>query len=266
MLPIFITVRFLDVLDILLVAFLLYQLYMMIKGTVAMNIFIGIFIVYFMWLVVKALNMQLLSTILGAFVGGGVIALIIVFQQEIRRFLLYIGSSENIYKNFSFQRLFTLNFQTTSDNSIESIVKACDNMSKQKVGALIVLSTKAELRNYYETGDIINADISPRLIESIFFKNSPLHDGAVIIINNKIKAARCVLPINESLKLSARLGLRHRAALSLTNETDAVVVIVSEETGNMSFAKGNKIKTKLTPQKLNKVLIDEFSINKTQPS
>ena len=143
MLPVFIIVGFLDILDILLVAFLLYQIYIMIKGTVAMNIFIGIFSIYLMWMIVKALNMQLLTTILGGFVGGGIIALIIVFQQEIRRFLLFIGSSENINKKFSFNRLFTLNFQTTSDQSITSIVKACEDMSKGKVGALIVLSTKS---------------------------------------------------------------------------------------------------------------------------
>ena len=261
MLPVFITVRFLDILDILLVAFLLYQIYMMIKATVAMNIFIGIFSIYLMWLIVKALNMQLLTTILGGFVGGGIIALIIVFQQEIRRFLLFIGSSENINKKFSFNKLFTLNFQTTSDQSITSIVEACEDMSNDKVGALIVLSTKSELRTYYETGDIINADISVNLLENIFFKNSPMHDGAVVIINNKIKAARCVLPINDSLKLSPRLGLRHRAALSLTNETDAVVVIVSEETGNISFAKGNKLRTKLTPNKLIKILTDKFRVD-----
>lgn len=261
MLPIFITVRFLDVLDILLVAFLLYQMYMMIKGTVAMNIFVGIFSIYLMWLIVKALNMQLLSTILGAFIGGGIIALIIVFQQEIRRFLLFIGTTENFNKKFSLNKLFTLQFQKTSDQSLNSIVAACENMSEDKVGALIVLSTKSELRSFYETGDMINADISSNLIENIFFKNSPLHDGAVIIINNKIKAARCVLPINDSLKLSSRLGLRHRAALSLTNETDAVVVVVSEETGNISFAKGNKLKTKLTPNKLLKILTDEFRID-----
>ncbi|MBE9467687.1 MAG: TIGR00159 family protein [Bacteroidetes bacterium] len=261
MLSIFITVRFLDVLDILLVAFLLYEMYMMIKDTVAMNIFVGIFSIYLMWLIVKALNMQLLSTILGAFIGGGIIALIIVFQQEIRRFLLFIGTTENLNKKFSLNKLFTLQFQKTSDQSLNSIVTACEDMSEDKVGALIVLSTKSELKTFYETGDIINADVSTNLIENIFFKNSPLHDGAVIIINNKIKAARCVLPINDSLKLSSRLGLRHRAALSLTNETDAVVVVVSEETGNISFAKGNKLKTKLTPNKLLKILTDEFRID-----
>lgn len=240
----FITIRILDILDILLVAFLLYQVYMLIKGTVAINIFIGIFSVYLIWLLVKALKMQLVSTILGQFMGVGVIALIIVFQQEIRRFLLLIGTRK-IFKNRTllFERLFSFNIKSTSEIDIQSIVKACENLSRTKTGALIVISKKTELRTYTQTGDIINAAISSRLLETIFFKNNPLHDGAVIIVGDKIKAARCVLPVSENINLPPQLGMRHRAALGMSQATDTLVIVVSEQTGSVSYAKSGEINT-----------------------
>jgi len=231
----FITVRFLDLVDIFLVAFLMYQIYMLIRGTVAINIFVGIFSVYLLWLIVKALNMNLLSSILGQFIGVGVIALIIVFQQELRRFLLMIGTRYIFNRKFSFEQLFSYNHQAINKFNLNAIINACKRMSKSKTGALIVIATKSELSTYVQTGDIINADISNRLLESIFFKNNPLHDGAVVIVGNKIKAARCVLPLSNRTDLPADLGLRHRASIGLTEITDAIVIAVSEESGRTYF-------------------------------
>jgi len=239
----FISVRILDVIDILLVAMLLYQIYMLIRGTVAINIFMGIFILYVIWLVVRTLNMELLSSILGQIIGVGVIAIIIVFQQEIRRFLLLIGTRYFSNKHFSIENLFfprTKSFEIPVN--IDAIVKACRNMSESKTGALIAITRKSDLQLYADSGDIINAETSSRLLENIFFKNSPLHDGAVIIKNDKIKAARCVLPITERLNLPASFGLRHKASLGLSESTDALVIVVSEETGKISFVEDGNIK------------------------
>lgn len=258
MITTFITIRFLDILDILLVAFLLYQIYNLIRGTTAMNIFIGIFSLYLTWLVVKALNMQLLSSILGQVIGVGVIALIIVFQQEIRRFLLIISTRYITNGKFSLENLFAFGNSKTSTIDINSIVNACSNMSAFKTGALIVISKNSDLMSFIKTGDTINADTSSRLLESIFFKNSPLHDGAVIIKNEKIIAARCILPITERLDLPPQFGMRHRAAIGIAEKTDAVVIIVSEETGAISFAKHDDIETNIGPNRLRQLLENEF--------
>ncbi len=256
----FITLKILDVLDILLVAILLYQIYMLVRGTVAINIFVGVFALYLVWLIVKALNMELLSSILDKVIGLGVIALIIVFQQEIRRFLLYIGNRYFSRYNFSIERLFFPG-RTEKDNllNVESIVKAARNMSETKTGALIVLARRSELEVYAETGDLIDAVISSRLLENLFFKNSPLHDGAVIICNNRIHAARCVLPVTDNMNLPAHYGMRHRAAVGITEHTDAVVVIVSEETGRMSFVKDGAVKSRLTPAELQAEIESAFA-------
>ena len=247
----FITLKILDVVDILLVAILLYQIYLLIRGTVAINIFVGVFALYLVWLIVKALNMELLSTILDKVIGLGVIALIIVFQQEIRRFLLYIGNRYFSRYNFSIERLFFPG-RTEKDIqlNVESIVKAARNMSETKTGALIVLARRSELEVYAETGDLIDAVVSSRLLENLFFKNSPLHDGAVIITNNKIHAARCVLPVTDNTNLPAHYGMRHRAAIGITEHTDAVVVVVSEETGKISFVMDGAVKSRLAPAEL----------------
>jgi len=247
----FITLKVLDVVDIILVAILLYQIYLLIRGTVAINIFVGVFALYLVWIIVKALNMELLSAILDKVIGLGVIALLIVFQQEIRRFLLYIGNRYFSRYNFSIERIF---FPNRADKesfiNADAIVKAARNMSETKTGALIVLARRSELTIYAETGDLIDADISSRLLENIFFKNSPLHDGAAIIANNKIHAARCVLPVTDSLNLPAHYGMRHRAAIGLTEHTDAVVVVVSEETGRISFVIDGVVKSRLTSDEL----------------
>ncbi len=254
----FITLSFFDILDILLVAFLLYQLYFLIRGTVAINIFGGIFLLYLLWMIVRGLNMTLLSTILGSFIGVGVIALIIVFQQEIRRFLLLLGTHQLLNKKLPFERFFTSGFTATSHNTLREIVRACRNMSKSQTGALIVFTTRSELITYIQSGDSLNASVSHRLIESLFFKNSPMHDGAVIIVGDTLKAARCVLPVDDDIVLPPELGLRHRAALSMSMETDSVVIVVSEETGKISVAKAGELKYDMTHEMLFAYLQKEF--------
>jgi len=251
----FITIRFLDILDILLVAFLLYQLYMLIKGTVAFNIFLGLFVVYLFWLLIRALNMELLDTLMGQFLGVGVLALIVVFQQEIRRFLLLIGSNNQVNKLFGMEKLFASDkFKSASNQQLKMLVKSCENMARTKTGALIVIAQKSELREYVRTGEKINARISDALIETIFFKNTPLHDGAVIMIGSRIVAARCILPITDKRDLDPNLGLRHRAAVGITEQTDAIAIIVSEEKGKISLARAGHIHVNISLAELTKIL------------
>lgn len=250
MLQAFITIRILDIIDILLVAYLMYQVFLLIRGTVAMNIFIGILSVYLVWIIVKALDMQLLGTILGQVIGVGVIALIIVFQQEVRRFLIFIGNQYFSRNRLSLEKVIPINLAQESKVRIKSVIKAVINMAKSRTGALIVLSKKSELTVFAETGDALNADTSSRLIESVFNKFSPLHDGAMIIRGTKIIAARCVLPVSENLNLPPNYGMRHRAALGMSENTDALVIIVSEETGKVSTAESGKLSTDLDPKDL----------------
>jgi uncharacterized protein (TIGR00159 family) len=255
----FFGIRILDILDILLVAFLCYQLYKLIRGTVAINIFLGILSLYLLWFVVDALKMELLSTILGQVLGVGVLALFIVFQQEIRKFLLMIGTqylSPN--SKFSIRSLFFRRHEKKgrSEVDIDAVVKAARNMSDSRTGALIVIQRKTSLAPYEETGDIIDAKTSNRLIENIFFKNSPLHDGALIIVRDHIRAARCVLPSTDNTNLPAQYGMRHRAALGVTENSDAVVVVVSEETGSIAFAEAGSIKPGITSTGLRQLLED----------
>jgi len=228
----------------------------LVRGTVAIKIFIGIFSVYLIWLVVKALNMQLLSTILGQFMGVGMIALIIVFQQEIRKFLLMIGSRYKFDKHFSFDKF--LSGELNTKTNIDEIAIACKQMSSKKIGALIVLTKKSDLINITSAGDLIEAKISSILINCIFFKNNPLHDGAIVITGNKIKSARCILPLSDRKDLPSKYGLRHRAAIGLTQVTDAIVIVVSEETGDIAFVKEGNIQSKLTSNKLKELLEKEF--------
>jgi uncharacterized protein (TIGR00159 family) len=264
MLPLFITLRFFDVLDILLVAFLLYQLYRLIKGTVAINIFYGIIVVLFVWWLVRLLKMSLLSAILGSVIGVGAVALIIVFQQEIRKFLLLLGTQELFNRKTIFDRFINKNYSPVNTETLKAIVRACRYMSKKQTGALIVFTTRSELNLFAQTGDTINADVSHRLIEAIFFKNSPMHDGAAIIIGDNLKAARCVLPINDDLNLPPELGLRHRAALSMSAETDTLVITVSEENGKISYARQGTLTHDVTHEQLYDALNKEFVLSYTQ--
>ena len=252
----FIQLHWLDILDILCVAFLMYQLYNLMKGTVAIRIFLGILAIYLLWKIVEALQMRLLSEILGQFIGVGVIALIIVFQQEIRRFLIIIGNTRFFKKNKRKKSIFSLiqlEDETTTD--VDEVIKACKRMSNNKTGALIIIATNSNLKYYSITGQELNAKLSADLLESIFFKNSPLHDGGVIINHNKIVAARCVLPLTENQELPAFLGLRHRAAIGMTESSDAVAIVVSEETGDISFAKKGHIELHLDSETLKKKVL-----------
>jgi len=253
----FITIRFLDVIDVLLVAVLLYEVYKLIKGTAAINIFLGVIALYLLWKLVKYYEMELLSEILNRFVSVGVILLIIVFQQEIRQFLLLIGRPAFVKKGF-FRWKWAINQEILTD--IIPIVKACENMSKTNTGALIVLAKSNELKYFIETGEAIDANISDRLIENIFFKNSPLHDGAVIITGNKIKSAKCILPVSEKKNLPANLGLRHRAGIGITEQSDAISIIVSEQNGSITLCKNGEFKKDLKPLQLKEILEDEFKI------
>jgi diadenylate cyclase len=259
MLQAFITIRILDIIDVLLVAYLMYQVYLLIRGTVAMNIFIGILFVYLLWIIVKALEMQVLGTILGNVIGVGVIALIIVFAPEIRRFLIYIGNQYFTRNPLTLERVMPINITQQSRVKIKSIIKACMNMSKSKTGALIVISKKSELTVYADTGDLLNAETSSRLIESIFNKNSPLHDGALIISHDKLIAARCVLPVSENLNLPPNYGLRHRAALGMSENTDSLIIVVSEQTGLISIAESGKLLAEVDTKDLMQKLEMEFS-------
>lgn len=258
MLPAFITIRILDIIDVLLVAYLMYQVYMLIRGTVAMNIFIGILSFYLLWIIVRALEMQLLGTILGQVIGVGVIALIIVFQQEIRRFLIFIGNQYFSRNRLSLEKVFPISITPQPKVKIKSIIKAVINLAKSKTGALVVIARKSELTVYADTGDSLNAETSSRLIESIFNKDSPLHDGAMIINGDRIVAARCVLPVSENLNLPPNYGLRHRAALGISENTDALTIIVSEQTGKISLAESGRLLADVSVKELMSKLDLEF--------
>ncbi|MCB8994871.1 MAG: TIGR00159 family protein [Bacteroidales bacterium] len=256
--PLFLHVRFLDVLDILLVAILLYQLYMLVRGTVALNIIIAIIIIYFFWGLVKMLRMELLSSIIGQVISVGVIALIIVFQQEIRRFLIVIGTRYINKNKLRLEGMFKMDIDAMPKLRIKSIVKAVINLSNSKTGALIVIKRKSNLEMYAQAGDVLDANTSSRLIISIFNKNSPLHDGAIIIDAEKIFAARVVLPVTDNPDLPPDYGLRHRAALGTTEVTDALVIAVSEETGKISIAENNEIDRGISAKDLMARLESEF--------
>ena len=232
----FLSLRITDVIDILFVAYLLYQSYMITKDTIAFNIFIAIFGIFLFWLLVKALNMQLTGAILQQVFSVGAIALVVLFQPEIRRFLVNLGTKYRTRHKWRIEKLFASDKELVPDIKIKSITKACFNMSESKTGALIVIARITSLKVYAETGDIVDANTSSRLLENIFFKNTPLHDGAVIIEKDRIHAARCILPVSENPNLPPNLGLRHRAALGVTENTDALAIVVSEETGHISVA------------------------------
>jgi uncharacterized protein (TIGR00159 family) len=229
-----------DVIDILLVALLLYYVYKLIKGTVAINIFIGIIIIYLVWRLTSALNMELLSSIFGGFMSVGIIALIVVFQPEIRKFLLMIGSTNFASKSGLLKRFKFLRTQSINETDADIVVSACVKMGSSKTGALIVLERNNNLDFLVATGDEMNIKVTQPILESIFFKNSPLHDGAIIIANNIVKATRVILPINNEKNIPDRFGLRHRAAIGVTEKTDALALVVSEETGQISYIKNGE--------------------------
>ncbi len=260
LLPLFIQIRFLDVIDILLVAILIYYLYKLIRGTGALNIFLGIISIYIFWWLVRIFEMELLAEILGQFISVGVLALIVVFQPEIRKFLLILGTRSflNARSRRFFGRLWS--FEKTSGLPINDIVGACEEMSSTRTGALIVITRENKLDIFLETGELLDARISQQLLENLFFKNSPLHDGAVVISDNRIKVARCVLPVSESTHFPAYLGLRHRAAVGVSEQSDALAIVVSEQTGRISWVKDGVLKRNIKPVELKEILVKEFSV------
>ncbi|MBR0503392.1 MAG: diadenylate cyclase CdaA [Paludibacteraceae bacterium] len=258
-------IRFIDIVDIVLVAILLYKTYKMLKGTSAIRVFFGILIFVLGWLVVNfVFGMQLMGGLMNQIVNVGAIALIVLFQEEIRQFLSMIGSDNKLVL-----RLFGKFFSSKKPSLVESdamqIVIACKNLSKQKIGALIVLRQGDDLRSVEITGETLNANISTRLIQNIFFKNSPLHDGAMIIADSKIVSAGCILPVSHSLDVPKECGLRHRAALGMSEKYDALCVIVSEETGNISVAMKGELKLNITTEDLESVLSNGEIMKKGTP-
>ncbi|MCB0459264.1 MAG: diadenylate cyclase CdaA [Flavobacteriaceae bacterium] len=248
----------LDIIDIVLVAVLLYYIYKLIRGTVAINIFVGIAIVYLIWKLTVALKMELLSDILGKFLGGGFIALIIVFQQEIRKFLLMLGSTNFASKKGFLKQLKFLKSDDTITTDVESIVSACVDMSKTKTGALIVIERNNNLELIKQTGDKMNAEVNKPLLSSIFYKNSPLHDGAIIIEDNMVTATRVILPVEKDITIPARFGLRHRAAIGVTMRYDAVALVVSEETGQISYIKNGEFILFDNPERLIDIIKEDL--------
>jgi len=231
------------VIDVILVGLMLYYVYKLVRGTAAINIFLGFVIIYIIWWLTELVNMPILSNILGGFISVGVIALIVVFQQEIRKFLLLLGSS-NFTNNKNIIKKFNLLFRITKKQTlmnIEELINACEIFKKNKTGALFVIERNNSLDFVRNTGDQLNLEISTPIIESIFFKNSPLHDGAVIIEGNFITGARVILPMSENENIDSRLGLRHRAAFGITEKTDAIAIVVSEEKGKITFIKNGEI-------------------------
>ncbi|WP_445732782.1 diadenylate cyclase [Mariniflexile sp.] len=226
-----------DVIDVFLVAILLYYIYKLVKGTVAINIFIGIIIIYLVWRLTNFLNMELLSGIFGGFMKVGIIALIVVFQPEIRKFLLMVGSTNFGKRGKLFKKLKFLKTETTDETNVDAIMSACIKMANSNTGALIVFERNNNLDFLTTTGDEMNIKVTQPIIESIFFKNSPLHDGAIIVSNNIVKATRVILPLNNDKVIPKRFGLRHRAAIGVTEKTDALALVVSEETGHISYFK-----------------------------
>ena len=239
----FLDISFIDILDILIVTILIFQAFRWLRGTSAMNIFTAIFSLYAVRVVAAAFNMKLISSLLGAIIDVGIIALIVIFQPEIRRFLIKLGKQYRFSENPNnlISKIFGYSKSKMDNKTIREISGACRIMSSQKTGALIVIPNKVPIDDIISTGDRIDATISKRLIINLFFKNSPLHDGAAIINTERIIAARCTLPITEKENIPASYGMRHKAAIGISEVTDAEVIVISEETGNISFIKGGEL-------------------------
>ena len=253
----FLEIKWIDIFDILFVSVLIYQVYKLMKGSVAIRIFLGFLLLYLLYLMVNAAGMDLLGSILGQFMGVGILAAIILFQQEIRKFLFLVGKTtvfnkDNLLRNLPWIK------QSNRNLKISPVIEAAKSLEASKTGALIVFSKNTELKFYANSGDIIDAQLSKRLLLSIFNKYSPLHDGAVIIHANRIKAARCILPVSESEDLPAQFGLRHRAAVGMSEITDTLILIVSEEMGTISTVKNGHISHNLSISELKENINEYF--------
>jgi len=250
-----------DIIDIVLVALMLFYIYRLMKESRSLNVFMGILIFVVLWLVVsQVLEMKLLGSIMDKLVSVGVIALIILFQEDIRKFLYNLGAHQRVQ---TLRRLFSSNSTQQTQEQVKQtimpIVMSCLSMSKKKVGALIVIQRGTPLDDIVATGERLDASINQRLIENIFFKNSPLHDGAMVIVHDRIRAAGCILPVSHDLHIPKELGLRHRAALGITHESDCIAIVVSEETGGISIAIRNEFQLRLTAEKLESILTQELA-------
>ena len=248
-----------DMIDILCVALMLYYLYRLMKESRSLNVFIGIIVFVIIWLFVsQVLEMRLLGSIMDKLVSVGVIAIIIIFQEEIRKFLYSLGAHQRMR---GFMKLFYSggrNKKTMDKTAIMPIVMACINMSRGKVGALIVIERMVSLDDIIETGDRIDANINQRLIENIFFKNSPLHDGAMVVSKRRIVAAGCILPVSHNTDIPKELGLRHRAAIGISQDSDAIAIVVSEETGGISLAIKGEFRLRVSGELLESILTKEL--------
>jgi len=255
----FLELRILDIVDILLVATLLYYLYKLLKGSIAFNIFIGVAFLYLVWYMVKALDMKMLSRILGQFIELGVLAFVILFQPEIRKFLLMLGKGRTFAKSNILKNILK---QKEKDYSVEinHIALAMKNLAGKKTGVLIVISGSSHLPFICATGVSLNADISAKLLESIFEKRSPIHDGAVIISHSKILAAGCTLTLSENQNLPKRIGTRHRAAVGVSEHSDAMAFLVSEETGKISVTENGNLEMDITINQLKRRLKKALTI------
>ena len=245
-------IRFVDILDVIIVAFFIYQLYRLLRGTNVMRIFWAVLVIYITWRISVLLGMRLTGEILGGIMSIGLIALVIVFQPEIRKFLLMVGTKtqltgDTVKKRFQFWRK---DLDKHSSINLDPYVQACLHMSQSKTGALIIFKRSNEVEELVATGERINAVASSALLETLFFKNSPLHDGAVIVHGNTVLAARCILPVTARIDIDPNLGLRHRSAIGVTEQLDVISVIVSEETGAISYAVGGEIHHDVSPARL----------------
>ncbi|MBQ6064813.1 MAG: diadenylate cyclase CdaA [Prevotella sp.] len=249
-----------DIIDVFLVALMLYYIYRLMKESRSLNVFIGIMVFIVIWLFVsQILEMRLLGSIMDKLVSVGVIALIVLFQEEIRKFLYTLGAHERFKAVFQyFYKSNSKKEEVEDKETIMPIVMACMNMSKAKVGALIVIERGTPLDDIIDTGDRIDANINQRLIENIFFKNSPLHDGAMIVSKKRIVAAACILPVSHDLEIPKELGLRHRAAMGISQDSDAIAIVVSEETGRISVAITGEFRLRLSAEELEAVLAKEM--------
>lgn len=242
-----------DIVDILIIALLLFYVYKLMKNSGTLSLFYGVLVFFAIWVVASEIfNMRLTGTVLDKFMSIGLIVLVILFQDQIKRFLIDIGSKGKLSY---FKRIFKHEPEHKEEHAnVMAVVYACMSMSKSKTGALIVLQRKMPLKDYEQTGDIIDADINVRLIENIFFKNSPLHDGAMIISGHRIMSVGCILPVSHDMDIPKNLGLRHRAALGMSQMTDAICVVVSEETGNISVARDGALTVKVSSADLEHIL------------
>lgn len=261
----FLDVGWIDIIDILFVSVLLYQVYKLLKGSVAVRVLMGFLSLYLIYLIVRAAQMDMLAGILGQFMGVGVIAAVVIFSQEIRKFLLILGKTTFRQDGLLQAIMIWKKKELKESTNINPVIEAAKTLSSSNTGALVVFSRTSELKFYADSGDLIDAFISKRLLISIFNKYSPLHDGAIIIYQGKIKAARCILPVSERENLPAQYGMRHRAALGMSEATDTLTLIISEETGQMSMARNGKIDSNMAAPEIRKRINSYLHEKEPQP-